>query len=54
MPDQPADPVHYEMKIPPEPKHKDDEQHSGSSEGARESNDSEKDKPASKQDDTRP
>lgn len=23
MPDQPADPIHYEMKIPPEPKHKD-------------------------------
>ena len=21
MPDQPADPIHYEMKIPPEPKH---------------------------------
>jgi hypothetical protein len=22
MPDQPADPIHYEMKIPPEPKQK--------------------------------
>ena len=25
MPEQPADPLHYEMKIPPEPKRKDSE-----------------------------
>lgn len=24
MPDQPADPIHYEMKIPPEPRDTDD------------------------------
>lgn len=24
MPDQPADPIHYDMRIPPEPKHKDE------------------------------
>jgi hypothetical protein len=25
MPDQPADPIHYDMKIPPDPKHRDEE-----------------------------
>jgi len=25
MPEQPADPIHYEMKIPPEPKHTNEE-----------------------------
>ena len=25
MPDQPADPIHYDMKIPPEPKHPNEE-----------------------------
>ena len=25
MPDQPEDPIHYEMKIPPEPKKRDEE-----------------------------
>ena len=25
MPDQPADPIHYDMKIPPEPKNRDQE-----------------------------
>lgn len=25
MPDQPADPIHYDMKIPPEPKHHEQE-----------------------------
>jgi hypothetical protein len=42
MPDQPADPLHYEMKIPPEPKdatlHK-EQQRSGSDEVTAESND---------------
>jgi hypothetical protein len=28
MPDQPADPIHYDMKIPPEPTQPDDEEHS--------------------------
>ncbi|MFP5237042.1 MAG: hypothetical protein ACLGSD_14170 [Acidobacteriota bacterium] len=45
MPDQPADPLHYEMKIPPEPKHKESidlqtqEQHRDSDEVTAESND---------------
>ncbi len=26
MPDQPADPIHYDMKIPPEPKHQGEEE----------------------------
>lgn len=30
MPDQPADPLHYEMKIPPEPQHPNDDNPSGS------------------------
>lgn len=46
MPDQPADPIHYEMKIPPEPKSKEEspeggdsqEQHRGSDEVNAESN----------------
>jgi len=25
MPDQPADPIHYDMKIPPEPKQRDEQ-----------------------------
>lgn len=44
MPDQPADPLHYEMKIPPEPRkesaHREtQEQHRGSDEVTAESND---------------
>ena len=47
MPEQPDDPIHYEMKIPPEPQdstlNKDQEQddaekHHGPNEAARESN----------------
>lgn len=25
MPDQPADPIHYDMRVPPEPEHRDEE-----------------------------
>lgn len=45
MPDQPADPLHYEMKIPPEPKDNESldretqEQHRGSDQVTAESND---------------
>jgi hypothetical protein len=40
MPDQPDDPLHYEMKIPPEPENaplNKEEQHAGSNETADES-----------------
>ena len=33
MPDQPADPRHYEMKIPPEPQHANEEKESEKSTG---------------------
>jgi hypothetical protein len=33
MPDQPADPIHYDMKIPPEPKHRDEERESAKKHG---------------------
>lgn len=50
MPDQPDDPIHYEMKIPPEPKHNKDSdesnrseaEHRGSDEVTGESNDLER------------
>jgi hypothetical protein len=29
MPEQPKDPIHYEMKIPPETQHSDDDEESG-------------------------
>jgi len=25
MPDQPADPIHYDMRVPPEPKHREEQ-----------------------------
>ncbi len=46
MPDQPDDPIHYDMKIPPEPKDatlNKQEQHSGSDEVTAESNKLEQD-----------
>lgn len=34
MPDQPSDPIHYDMKIPPEPKdHEEEERHSAKKHG---------------------
>lgn len=34
MPDQPPDPIHYDMKIPPEPKdHDEEERHSAKKHG---------------------
>ncbi len=33
MPDQPADPIHYDMKIPPEPKNQDEESDSAKKHG---------------------
>lgn len=36
MPDQPDDPIHYEMKIPPEPKRGPDPQANDEPEGSRE------------------
>lgn len=34
MPDQPADPIHYDMKIPPKPKnHEEEERHSAKKHG---------------------
>ena len=33
MPDQPADPIHYDMKIPPEPKQSDEESESAKKHG---------------------
>ena len=32
MPEQPKDPIHYDMKIPPETKHSDDDNGSGNTE----------------------
>ncbi len=37
MPDQPEDPLHYEMKIPPEPKAKTEEDEAEAPESERES-----------------
>lgn len=47
MPDQPDDPIHYEMKIPPEPKDatlNKQEQQRGSDEAADESNKAEQER----------
>jgi hypothetical protein len=33
MPDQPADPIHYDMKIPPEPEQRSEEQDSAKKHG---------------------
>jgi len=33
MPDQPADPIHYDMKIPPEPKQKTEQSDSAKKQG---------------------
>jgi hypothetical protein len=33
MPDQPADPVHYDMKVPPEPKNNEEERESAKKHG---------------------
>ena len=33
MPEQPADPIHYDMKIPPEPKNREEERDSAKKHG---------------------
>ena len=33
MPEQPADPIHYDMKIPPEPKNREEESESTKKQG---------------------
>ncbi len=50
MPDQPADPLHYEMKIPPEPaeKHEEEAEQASGDGSERQGREAERDKESQK------